>query len=228
MLGSTAPKFGAHARFRALKARGVLSRIPDDLPFDVAVALADGALTALPFVRDVAALHAGQSILVNGAAGSVGAAAVQIAHHLGAEVTGVCSTRSLDLVAALGADHVVDRTQVDLTEVGRRYDVVFDAVGRSSFSHCRAILEPDGRYLTTVPSLAIMRQMLTTRFTRQRARIAFTGLDQTPQRLDDVLALAASGRLQPVIDRTHPLEEIVEAHRYVDTGRKAGSVVIEI
>jgi NADPH:quinone reductase-like Zn-dependent oxidoreductase len=155
-----------------------------------------------------------------------------LAKHLGAHVTGVCSTRNLELVRGLGADAVIDYTAEDFTAADARYDVVFDAVAKSSYSSCQGILTPRGRYLTTVPSLGIMLQMLATKlFSRRRVRFAATGLTKPAQKIADLnylLGLLGAGRLRPVIDRRYPLEEIVEAHRYVETGRKRGNVIIDI
>nr|WP_220725960.1 NAD(P)-dependent alcohol dehydrogenase [Arthrobacter cheniae] len=147
----------------------------------VYVAILDGALTALPFLRDAAGLKAGQSILINGASGAVGTAAVQFAKHFGADVTAVCSTANLDLVKSLGADETIDYKAEDFTETAESYDVVFDAVGKSSYTRCRKVLKPGGIYLTTVPTLPVLLwTLLTPLFGRTRARIVFTGLRKLP------------------------------------------------
>src|SRR5690606_239443 len=130
-------------------------------------------LTALPFLRDEAGLRSGQAVLVNGASGSVGSAAVQLAKYFGARVTGVCSTRNVDLVRSLGADEVIDYTRDDFTRAAATYDVIFDAVGKSSFARCRGRLRPGGVYLTTVPSLPILWQTVWTKRRAKRAAIAF-------------------------------------------------------
>ncbi len=226
--GTAAPDSGAHAEYRCLPEDGVLATLPEGMSFEEAVAIIDGGLTALPFLRDVAKLRRGQAILVIGASGSVGGAAVQLAKYFGATVTGVCSTRNVELVRSLGADHVVDYTAVDFTTSSQTYDVVFDAVGKSSFSRCRKTLTRDGIYMTTVPSLGIMIQTLMTRMGRRRATIAFTGLTTNRERLMFLDARARAGELRPVVDRVYRLEEIADAHRYVDTQRKRGSVVLRV
>lgn len=222
-------RFGAHAEFVVLPADGAVVAIPSAVTAEDAVSIAEAGLTALPFLRDHARLRAGQSLLVNGASGSVGSAAVQLGKVLGAEVTGVCSSANLELVDALGADRVIDYTREDFTAATDAYDVVFDAVGASSFRRCRQALKPGGVYLTTVPSLAILAQTLVTRAARRRAAIAFTGLRPAREQAADLvqlLDLAAVGHLRAVIDRRYPLAAVPDAHRYVETGRKKGSVIV--
>lgn len=229
VFGSAGPRFGAHAEYKVVPEDGVLATVPAGLTFAQAVAVADGALTALPFLRDVAKLHSGQTILINGASGSVGAAAVQLAKHYGADVAGVSSTTNTELVTFLGADEVIDYTQEDFTTRGETYDVVFDAVGKSSFHRSKPALKSGGIYLTTVPSLAIMLQMLwTSKLGSKKAKIAFTGLTQTSENLTFLKELTEAGVLRPVIDRHYPLEQIAEAHRYVEKGHKKGSVIIAV
>jgi NADPH:quinone reductase-like Zn-dependent oxidoreductase len=229
VFGSSGPKFGAHAEYKCLPEDGVVETVPAGVTDREAVAIVDGSLSALPFLRDKGAIKSGQKVLVNGASGSVGAAAVQLAKYFGAHVTGVCSTANLELVRSLGADHVIDYTREDFTQGGTAYDIVFDAVGKSSFRQCKESLSESGIYLTTVPSLAIMLQTVSTRFVgRKRAAIAFTGLTMNQERLRFIKDRAEAGELKPVIDRTYPIEQIVEAHRYVDTERKRGSVVLTI
>jgi NADPH:quinone reductase-like Zn-dependent oxidoreductase len=229
VFGSSGPKFGAHAEYMCLAEDGVVEIVPVGVTDQEAVAIVDGPLTALPFLRDKGAIKSGQKVLVNGASGSVGAAAVQLAKYFGAHVTGVCSTANLEHVTSLGADHVIDYTKEDFTEGGSTYDIVFDAVGKRNFRQCKESLSQSGIYLTTVPSLAIMFQTVSTRFVgRKRAAIAFTGLTMNKEWLRFINDRAEAGDLKPVIDRTYPIEHIVEAHRYVDTERKRGSVVLTI
>lgn len=224
--------FGAHAEYICASEAGAIALKPAGLSHEDAVAVFDGAMTALPFLRDEARLRGGQSILINGASGAVGGAAVQLAKHFGATVTAVCSTANLELVRSLGADEAIDYTKEDFTRTGQRYDVIFDAIGKNSFSQCRRALKAGGIYLTTVPSLAILLQMMwTSRFGSRRARIAFTGLRKPSDKTKDlavITELAEAGAVKPVIDRRYPFEQTAEAHRYVDTGRKRGSVVITV
>lgn len=221
--------FGTHAEYICVSEDGEIALTPATVSDENAVAIVDGALTALPFLRDTAGLRPGQRILVYGASGAVGTAAVQLAKYLGADVTAVCSTANIDLVRSLGADAVIDYTAEDFTRTGL-YDVIFDTVSKSSFTRSKRALAPGGIYLATVPSPAILLQMLfTSRSRGRRAAIAFTGLRATADRIRDMLViaeLAESGAIVPVIDRRYPLEQTAEAHRYVDTGHKKGNVVI--
>jgi NADPH:quinone reductase-like Zn-dependent oxidoreductase len=221
---------GAHAEYLCVPEGGAIALKPASLSFEESVAVIDGAMTALPFLRDSARIREGQSVLVNGASGAVGVAAVQLAKHFGATVTAVCSSANRELVASLGADAVIDYTTEDFTRGGGHYDVIFDAIGKSSFAKCRRVLAEGGIYLTTVPSPGILvAQAWTARFGKRRAGIAFTGLRDSAEKADDLAFLATlvdDGSLVPVIDRRYELEEIALAHEYVDTGRKRGSVVI--
>ncbi|HSK23839.1 MAG TPA: NAD(P)-dependent alcohol dehydrogenase, partial [Egicoccus sp.] len=231
VVGQTGPSLGAHAEYVCVAWRGTVAPIGPPWSDAEAVAVTDGAMTALPFLREHAHLRAGQRLLVNGASGSVGSAAVQIGASIGAHVTGVCSTANVDLVASLGADVVVDHTATDFTrDLGaQRFDVVFDAVGTRRYRDCRRVLTPAGRYLTTVPTPGALWHTVSTAMPGgRRAKIAFTGLSMSRERLRDVLELASSGALRPVIDRTYTLDEIGEAHRYVDTRRKRGTVVVTL
>jgi NADPH:quinone reductase-like Zn-dependent oxidoreductase len=194
-----------------------------------AAAICDGAPTALTFLRDVAHIQPGHRVLINGASGAVGAYAVQLARHFGAEVTGVCSSANVDRVQALGADQVIDYTQADFTQTGQTYDIIFDAVGKRSFSQCKNALTPQGIYLSTVLTWTIIRHMAWTAMRGgKKAKFATAGLMQNKENLNFLKELFAAGKLQAVIDRCYPLEEIVEAHRYVETGHKKGNVVITL
>jgi NADPH:quinone reductase-like Zn-dependent oxidoreductase len=224
--------FGAYAEYKCLPEDGALAEKPANMTYEEAAAVCEGVLTALPFLRDTGRIQRGQRVLFNGASGAVGTAAVQLAKYLGAEVTGVCSTTNVELVRSLGADMVFDYTKEDFTKTSQTYDVIFDAVGKSSFSRCRGSLEPGGVYMTTAPTPAILLQMLwTSRSGRKKAKIAFTGLRPASEKAKYLLflkALCEAGKIRPVIDRRFPLERLVEAHRYVETGHKKGSVVITV
>ncbi|RZS65630.1 NADPH:quinone reductase-like Zn-dependent oxidoreductase [Agromyces ramosus] len=233
VFGAVGTEFGAHAELVKVAEHHVIAHVPPGLDAAEAVSSIDGFLTALPFLRDVARVRAGQAVLVNGASGTVGSAAVQLAKHLGATVVGVCSAAHAPLVASLGADRVIDHTREDFTAVRGAYDVIFDAVGKRTFRQCRAALADDGIYLTTVPSAAILVQMPLTRLLRRRRRaaIAFTGLREETVKAGELallVELLETGGLVPVIDRIVPFEDIVEAHRRVDGGHKAGSVVVAL
>ncbi len=232
VFGDTGTGYGAHAEFVCLTEKAPLAVIPPELSFEQAAAIPYGALTALPFLRDSGRIQTGDRVLVNGAAGSVGSAAVQLARHFGAEVTGVCGASNIDLVKSLGADRVINYAEEDFTRSGETYDIIFDAVGRSSYAECKRALKENGRYLTTVISMAILRQMLlTTRFSRKKAAIAFTGLRPPADRQNDlryITDLVMIGEIRPVIDSTFPLEQVVDAHRHVDGGHKSGNVILTL
>jgi NADPH:quinone reductase-like Zn-dependent oxidoreductase len=230
VFGATDLGGGCYAEYIALPASEPLLPKPANLSDAEAASLLDGATTALHFLRDQGEIRPGQQVLINGASGSVGSAAVQLARHFGAEVTGVCSSANVDLVRSLGAHHVIDYTQEDFTQSGQRYDIIFDAVGKSSFARCKRVLSEHGRYLSTVLGLPILLQMLwTSKVGSQKAKFAASGLRPASEKIEDIRflkTLMESGELKAVIDRCYPLEEVADAHRYVDTGRKKGNVVI--
>jgi NADPH:quinone reductase-like Zn-dependent oxidoreductase len=200
--------FGGYAEYKCLRQDGMLARKPSNLSYEQAAALSGGALTAWIVLRK-ARIQRGQKVLIYGASGSVGTFAVQIAKHLGAEVTGVCSTASLELVRSLGAGRVIDRTREDFVESGGTYDVILDAVDKLSPSHGKKALVKGGVYLNVAKDSGSRRDA----------------------RVEDLLyirELAEAGELEPVIDRRYTLEQIVEAHRYVEQGRKRGNVVVTV
>jgi NADPH:quinone reductase-like Zn-dependent oxidoreductase len=223
---------GAHAQYMCLPEEGATLAIkPANMTYEEA-AVIDGALTALPFLRDRANIQSGQKVLINGASGSVGTAAVQLAMYFGAEVSGVCSTSNLELVRSLGADKVIDYTQEDFTQSGQTYDVIFDTVGKTSFTRCKGSLKETGIFLEAALTPAILPQMLwTSKIGSQKAIIAFTGLMPASERTENLITLRElieAGEIKAVIDRTYPLEQIAEAHRYVETGHKKGNIVITV
>ena len=205
---------------------------PANMTYGEAAAVCDGALTALNFLRDKANIQSGQKVLINGASGAVGTAAAQLAKYFGAEVTGVCSTTNLELVKSLGADKVIDYTKEDFTKTGQTYDVIFDTVGKSSFSRCKGSLTQKGVYLSTVATLAIILQMLwTSKIGSKKAMFSATGLRPVPERLiflKELNELIEAGKIKSVMDRRYPLEQTAEAHRYVEKGHKKGNVVITV
>ena len=228
----TSMGYGVYAEYICMPEEGTTLAIkPANMTYEQA-ACCDGGLTALPFLRDSANLQSGQKILINGASGSTGTAAVQLAKYYGAEVTGVCSTKNLELVKSLGADKVIDYTKEDFTKSGETYDVIFDTVGKSSFSRCKRSLNQDGIFLEATLSLAIILQMLWTSVAgSKKAVIAFTGLRSADERTKDLVILKElieEGKLKAVIDRRYPLEQMAEAQRYVEEGHKKGNVVITV
>lgn len=227
VFGMSPDTFGAHAEYLCLPEAKTILLKPTNTTYEEAASICDGAPTALTFLRDVAKLQRGQKILINGASGAVGAYAVQLAKYYGAQVTGVCSTPNVELVKSLGADAVIDYTQTDFTQTDQRYDVIFDAVGKSSFSRCKGALSQKGIYLTTVPTLGIVRDILWTSLSGgKKAKFVTAGLMQNKQNLTFLKELVEAGKIKAVIDRRYPLEQTAEAHRYVEKGHKKGNVVI--
>ncbi len=231
VIAVTDMKLGAHAELVTAHVNSAIAEIPVNLSFAEAVSIPFGGVVALRCLRDMAALRPGQRVLVVGASGAIGVAAVQLARHLGASVTGVCSAANVDRVMALGATAVVDRTAVDFTRHERGYDIVLDTVGATSYARCKSVLTQDGQFIAVLMGLTELRQILWTSLRRrcaggQRVRGAIVSAQAAD--LKFLMALAQAGHLIPVIDSVYPLERIVEAHRRVDSGRKVGSVVITV
>ena len=227
----TTPGYGSYAEYICLpEEKSTLAKIPSSKSFEEAIACCDGFLTAIPFLRDKGNIQKGNKILIIGASGSVGSAAVQLAHYFGAEVTGVCSTSSLDLVKSIGADKVIDYTKEDFTKSGETYNIIFDAVGKSTFSQCKNSLTEKGKYLQAGITLKVIPSVFwTSMFSTKKALIMATGLRSPAERTKDLRfigELLEVGKIKPVIDKKFPLEQISEAHKYVDTGHKKGNVVI--
>ena len=228
VLGMSVKNFGAFAEYKCLSEESPLAVIPDNITFEEAVGICDGGATALTFLRDKARLRERQKVLIYGASGAVGIYAVQLAQSFGAEVTGVCSGTNESLVRKAGADFVIDYTKEDFTKADKAYDVVFDAVGKRSFSECRRVLTAKGMYLTTTPRLSTLMQMMwTSLFRGKRAILATAGLMQNKANLKYLMELANNGTLNAVIDRRYPLERLPDAHKYVETERKKGNVIIQ-
>ena len=220
--------FGAHAEYACKRESASIAAKPTGTTFAEAAAVCDGACIALSCLRD-ADLRPGRSVLVYGASGSVGTAAVQLAKHFGADVTAVCNTKNVELVRSLGADRVIDYTREDYTKHGETYDVVFDAVGKTSFRRCRRLLKRGALYVETdlgfmwhVPPLALLSRWIGDK----RVRIGMA--KYTKQGILFLKELVEAGKYRAVIDRSYLLEQVVEATRYVETGEKTGNVVLVV
>ena len=229
VFGFTGDRYGAHAEYLAMPQAGLLATMPANLTYEEAAPSTEGSQYALSFISK-AAVQRGQDVLVNGATGAIGSAAVQLLHYLGAQVTAICSTEHVELVRGLGADRVIDYRAEDFTKDEQTYDVVCDAVGKSSFGRCRRLLKPGGIFLSSDlgplsqnPILALVTPLLGGK------KVLFP----IPRKPDQEMAryfrdLIESGAFKPLIDRRYPLDQIVEAYRYVETGQKLGNVVISV
>jgi NADPH:quinone reductase-like Zn-dependent oxidoreductase len=226
VFGSSGFRFGAHAEFISLPVSARIAHMPTGMGFDEAASVSDGGLNALWCLR-LANLRAGQRILVYGASGAIGTAGVQLAKHFGADVTAVCSAKNVDVVTSLGADQVIDYTQEDFTRNGATYDVIFDAVGKLSFSRSRDSLKRGGIYLATDGFRNLILTLWTSRIGDKKV------IFRIPPRYTkaDVLLLKdliQAGNYRAVIDRRYPLEDVIEASRYVETEHKTGNVVLTV
>ena len=229
VFGFSEDRFGAHAEFLTMPADGAIVSMPADLTFEETAPSTEGSHYALSFIRK-ARIRGGRRVLVNGATGAIGSAAVQILADLGATVTAVCATEHVELVRGLGPDRVIDYRTEDFTKDAERYHVVFDAVGKSSFGRCKRLLLPGGVYLSSDlgplsqnPLLALVTPLFGGR------KVLFPIPRPHGRReMIYVKQLIESGAFRPLIDRRYPLDEIVDAYRYVETGQKVGNVVIEM
>lgn len=229
--GSSGTNFGTNAQYITLAEDEALAIKPTNVSHGEAAAISEGSLTALPFLRDNGKIKKGCSVLINGASGGVGVYAIQLAKYFGAEVTGVCSAGNLELVKRLGADKVIDYTTEDFTKTDESYDIIFDTVGKSSFTYCKNVLSPGGVYLSTVPTFSLMLQTMFTSNSGKKAVFAATGLRKPEEKRKDLILLKdliETGKLLPVVDRKYSLKQVSEAHSYVDKGHKKGSVIISI
>ena len=230
VFGLAGLNFGANASHICLSETDVLLPKPASLSHEEAAVMCDGPLTSLNFLCEVANLRAGETVLILGASGSLGSAAVQIAAAMGAEVTGTCSARNVGMVTALGAGRVIDYMSEDFTEGNERYDVIYDTLGVSSFAEAKGSFAPSGRYVCPVLGLGLLGAVLRTAVAGTRkARFSATGMlkpEVLRPMLGTLLEMAEDGKLAPVIDRVYPLADLVEAHRHMETGHKRGNVVV--
>jgi len=226
VFAATLTDFGAYAEYKCLKEDGPVAIKPSNISFGEAAAIPIGARTALYFLRK-AGIKSGHDVLVYGASGSVGSYAVQIAKYLGANVTGVCSTSNLELVKSLGADKVIDYTAEDFANIDETYDVIFEAVNKSSFSVCIKLLKKNGTYINVTDPLP-NAQMLWTKMTTNKKLLLSRNSPESSEALNFLKELVEMGKLKVLVDRFYSFDEIVEAHRYVEKGHKKGNVVINV
>jgi NADPH:quinone reductase-like Zn-dependent oxidoreductase len=226
VFGTTGFRFGAYAEFISMRASARIAHMPSGMSFEEAAAVCDGGLNALWCLRG-AALGKGHRILIYGASGAIGTAAVQLAKYFGADVTAVCSTKNLELARSLGADRVVDYTQEDFTQNGQTYDIIFDAVGKHSFMRCRGSLNRGGSYLATDGLRNLILAQWTARIGDKKVRFSIPPR-YTKQDVLFLKELIEAGRYRAVIDRCYPLQDVIDAARYVETEQKTGNVVLTI
>ena len=226
VFGNTGLGFGAHAEYMCIRESARIAPMPAGAGFEEAAPVSDGAFNALWCMKS-ADLRKGQRILIYGASGAIGTAGVQLARHFGADVTAVCSTKNVELVKSLGADMVIDYTKEDFTKNGETYDVIFDAVGKHSFDRSRGSLKPSGVFVPTDGFRNLFLTLWTARSRGKKVRFQLPPR-YAKQDLDLFRELIEAGRFRAVIDRRYPLEDVVEAARYVETGQKTGNVVLTI
>jgi NADPH:quinone reductase-like Zn-dependent oxidoreductase len=228
VLGFTGFNPGTYAEYICMKEKGSLSLKPSNVSYEEAVSVVDSASTALFFLKDKANIQKGQKVLIIGASGGIGSYAVQLAKVLEAEVTGICSTSNVDMVRSLGADKVIDYTKEDFTKSGETYDIIFDTAGKSSFRQCKSSLKKNGLYLVTTG--AMIKNYLLTFWTNlfSGKKFIFAMSVEKNEALSFIKKQIEAGRLKPIIDQTYSLEQIIEAHKYVEQGRKKGNVVITV
>ena len=230
--GTNGMKLGAYAEYVSVDTKNTIKKVPTDIDYKDALTLLDGGITALPFLREAGKIKEGDSVLINGASGAVGSMAVMIAKHFGAKVTGVCSTINIENVTKLGADRVIDYKKEDFTKERNQYDIIFDAVGKSSYSSVKKALNETGIYLTTVPTPGVMIQALTKKKSnKKRASFMAAGLRKPNVKIEDLMyleKLVISGELKPLHGKVYNLEDLGEAQVYVETGHKVGNVTIRV
>ncbi len=228
VFGFSGNDFGAHAEYMIMPEDGFLTTMPANMTYEEAAPSTEGAYYAHSFIRN-ANIQSGQRVLINGASGAIGSAAVQLVRHIGADVTAVCGTKNVELVKRLGADKVIDYKKQDFTEDDQMYDAVFDTVGKSSFSRCKPLLKPGGIYISS--ELGYMAQNLILALVTPiigNKKVMFPIPKHSDENIVLFKELIEAGEYKPVIDRRYPLEQIPEATRYVETGQKTGNVVITV
>jgi NADPH:quinone reductase-like Zn-dependent oxidoreductase len=228
VFGFSGNDFGAHAEYMIMPEEGSLTTMPANMTYEEAAPSTEGAHYALSFIRK-ANIQSGQRVLINGATGAIGSAAVQLVKYFGADVTAVCNTKNVALVKSLGADKVLDYTKEDFTKDDQMYDAVFDTVGKSSFSRCKPLLKPGGIYISSDlgymaqnPILALITPIIGNK------KVMFPIPKHSDENIVLFKKLIEAGKFKGVIDRCYPLEEIIEAYKYVETGQKTGNVVITV
>ena len=232
VFGYTSETLGAQAEYKCLPENSPITMIPENVSFVDAASIVDGGHTALVFLREKGEISDKKKVLIYGASGSVGTAAVQLANHYGAEVTGVCSTLNIEMIKSLGVKKVIDYTKDDFTKEDIKYDIIFDTVAKKSFSQCKKSLTENGIYLSTFPTLEVLlKGFFQSKSKGKRAFFVATGLKPSNEKISNLQYLAdlmMNNKIKAVISKKYMMEEIAEAHRNVETGHKKGNVIINI
>lgn len=232
VFGESAFGPGTNTEYLCIEENALLLRLPKNISYSEAASICDGPLTSLNMLKYKANIRVGQKVLINGASGSLGTAAIQLAKHFGAEVTGVCSTSNIELVKSLGADRVVDYTKEDFVKSDQAYDIIYDTIGKLSFSKCKGVLSEKGIYISPVLSVKKLFQMVwTSLFASKKVMFDATGLrpiEELKAMLGELEELLSAGKIKPMIDKAYSLEQITTAHQYIDAGHKRGNVVLDI
>lgn len=232
VFGTAGPNFGANAEYFIVKESGAIAKKPEGISHTDSAASVDGFLTSMPFLRDAGNIKKGDDVLIYGASGSLGTAAVQIAKYYQAKVTAVCSGKNAELVKNLGADKVIDYTQEDFTKREEKYDIIFDTVGKINFGKSKKSLKERGIFLEAGINMTLLPNVLWTKlFGKKKLKIVATGLRPPAERVKDLnilRELMESKKILPVIDKTYDFDNIQEAHAYVDTGHKRGNVALKV
>lgn len=230
VFGESLSKMGTYAEYVTLPEDGIVEHLPIQLSFEEAAGMCDGGITSLNFLCNLGNVKSGQKVLINGASGSLGTAAVQIAKHFGAEVTAVCSTKNIHMVKELGADFVIDYTQKDFTENKNSYDFIYDTVGTRSLGECCGSLTDGGVYASPVLGMPLLGSMMVSSvFGNKKAKFSATGAlpeKETKRLMNILISIIEAGDLRGIIDSRYPLDQIADAHQYVDKGHKRGNVVL--
>ncbi|MBI0397347.1 NAD(P)-dependent alcohol dehydrogenase [Cyclobacterium marinum] len=230
VFGESLENYGTQAEYLCLPEDGIITTLPNNMTFEEAAPVCDGALTSINFLKELAEIKPGQKVLINGASGSLGTSAVQLAKYYGAEVTGICSTQNMELVKSLGVDHVIDYTKQNFSKNDQTYDIIYDTIGKLSFSACKSSLTEKGMYISPVLGMPLLFQMLwTSIFGSKKAKFAATGLKPVAELkslFKEVKEIIETGKLKSIIDKSYPLEQVGNAHRYIDKGHKRGNVVL--
>jgi len=227
VFGYTGLDFGAHAEYKCMPEKDLMHFKPQNLSFEQSATLVNGPLSALAYLKKKGNIKRDDHILIYGASGSVGTAAVQLAKYFGAKVTAVCSTKNIEIVKSIGAENVIDYTKEDFTKGSEQYDIIFDTIGKTSMGPCMKLLKSNGKYLLTEFGLSHIAAMIyTSLFKRKKVIVAASNFYWRKEDLILIKELAEKGYLKPIIDKSFPIEKMIEAHTYVESGHKVGNVVI--